>query len=53
MRVAANREDTARGRASIVSLVSLEFDERPAAGDPEGLLLLHHGRDASKLSGSG
>ena len=48
MRVAANREDTARGRASIVSLVSLEFDERPAAGDPEGLLLLHHGRGADE-----
>ena len=24
--------------------MSLDFDERPAAGDPEGLLLLHHGR---------
>jgi len=24
--------------------VSLDFDERPPAGDPEGLLLLHHGR---------
>jgi phospholipase/carboxylesterase len=28
--------------------VSLEFDERPAAGDPEGLLLLHHGRGADE-----
>lgn len=24
--------------------MSLDFDERPASGDPEGLLLLHHGR---------
>ena len=24
--------------------MSLDFDERPAAGDPGGLLLLHHGR---------
>ena len=28
--------------------MSLEFDERPAAGDPEGLLLLHHGRGADE-----
>jgi phospholipase/carboxylesterase len=28
--------------------VSLDFDERPAAGDPAGLLLLHHGRGADE-----
>jgi phospholipase/carboxylesterase len=28
--------------------VSLDFDERPAAGEPEGLLLLHHGRGADE-----
>lgn len=28
--------------------MSLDFDERPAAGDPEGLLLLHHGRGADQ-----
>jgi phospholipase/carboxylesterase len=28
--------------------VSLEFDERPAAGEPAGLLLLHHGRGADE-----
>ena len=28
--------------------MSLDFDERPAAGDPEGLLLLHHGRGADE-----
>jgi phospholipase/carboxylesterase len=28
--------------------VSLEYDERPSAGDPEGLLLLHHGRGADE-----
>jgi phospholipase/carboxylesterase len=28
--------------------VSLDFDERPASGDPAGLLLLHHGRGADE-----
>jgi phospholipase/carboxylesterase len=28
--------------------VSLEFQERPAAGSPEGLLVLHHGRGADE-----
>jgi phospholipase/carboxylesterase len=28
--------------------VSLDFDERPAGGDPEGLLVLHHGRGADE-----
>jgi len=28
--------------------VSLDYDERPAAGEPEGLLLLHHGRGADE-----
>jgi len=27
-----------------VAAVSLDFDERPAVGEPEGLLVLHHGR---------
>ena len=31
-----------------VRAVSLDFDERPAAGEPEGLLLLHHGRGADE-----
>ena len=28
--------------------MSLDFDERPPAGEPEGLLLLHHGRGADE-----
>lgn len=28
--------------------MSLDFDERPSAGEPEGLLLLHHGRGADE-----
>jgi phospholipase/carboxylesterase len=28
--------------------VSLDFDERPPAGEPAGLLLLHHGRGADE-----
>jgi phospholipase/carboxylesterase len=31
-----------------VASVSLDFDERPAAGEPAGLLLLHHGRGADE-----
>ena len=27
---------------------SLQYRERPAAGDPEGLLLLHHGRGSDE-----
>src|SRR5947209_18671371 len=29
-------------------MASLLFDERPAAGDPAGLLVLHHGRGADE-----
>lgn len=28
---------------------SLTFNERPAAGDPSGLLVLHHGRGTDEL----
>ncbi|MCB0874563.1 MAG: phospholipase [Solirubrobacterales bacterium] len=28
--------------------MGLDFDERPAGGDPEGLLILHHGRGADE-----
>jgi phospholipase/carboxylesterase len=42
------RGHSIHGPSTALSMPSLHAIERPAAGDPEGLLILHHGRGADE-----